>query len=220
MNVAPQQRPLQQRPSILQARLKYQRGYTLVEMLMVLAIVVSLFAVAASGFKKSWESQELRATAIQVANDLSLASQTAARLGKPVQVRFYKYQAIELATEKPQFYAYQLLLRDPLTNLLVPLFEMQRFQGTTLMSSFERFSSIASRPVKSQKFDPAPGIGDYEYVTVEFRPNGRTNLDPTAPEPWTITLIPVTWADRIGETPKYFQTLSIDPGTGAVRIWQ
>ncbi len=194
-------------------------GYTLVEMLLVLGIIIGLFALAAAGFKKTWQSQELRASALQIANDLSLASQTAIKQGKPVQVRFYKYQAVELATEKPQFYAYQLLTRDPLTNLVVPLFEMQRFQGTSIMSGFERFSSIARRPIKSEKFDPSPGIGEYEYVTVEFRPNGRTNLDPAAPEPWTLTLIPITWAERLGETPKDFQTLSIEPSTGAVRIW-
>jgi uncharacterized protein (TIGR02596 family) len=91
-----------------------RRAYTLVEMLVVLAIILSLFAVAAAGFKKSWQSQELRASAIQLASDMSLASQTAIRTGNPVQVRFYKYQPLELATEKPQFYAYQLLLRDKL----------------------------------------------------------------------------------------------------------
>lgn len=195
------------------------RGYTLVEMLAVVAIILALFAVASSGFKKTWESQELRASALQLANDLALASQTAIKLGKPVQVRFYRYHAQEVATEKPQFHAYQLLKRDPLTNLALPLFEMQRFESTTLMSSFERFSSIASKPVKAEKYDPNLAIGDYEYVAIEFRPNGRTNLDPSAAEPWTITLIPVTWADRVGETPKDFQTLSIEPATGAVRMW-
>ena len=194
-------------------------GYTLVEMLAVVSIILALFAVASSGFKKTWESQELRASALQLSNDLVLASQTAVKLGKPVQVRFYKYNALDVATEKPQFHAYQLLVRDPLTNLTVPLHELQRFESTTLMSAFARFSTIAAHPVKSQKHDPMISEGSYEYVAVEFRPNGRTNLDPSAPDPWTITLIPVTWADRVGETPKDFQTLSIEPGTGAVRMW-
>lgn len=194
-------------------------GYTLVEMLVVVGIVLSLFAVASSGFRKTWESQELRASAMQLATNLALASQTSIKLGKPVQVRFYRYQSAEVATEKPQFHSYQLLVRDPLTNLALPLHEMQRFESTTIMSSFERFSSIASKPVKAEKFDPNLTVGEYEYVSVEFRPNGRTNLDPAALQPWTITLIPVTWADRIGETPKDFQTLSIEPGTGAVRMW-
>lgn len=207
-------------PSLLSgARSHTAAGYTLVEMLAVVTIILALFAVASTGFRKTWESQELRAAGIQLANDLALASQTAVKTGKPVLVRFYRYQPEDVATEKPQFRAYQLLTRDPLTNLALPLHEMQRFEGTTLMSGFERFSSIASRPVKSEKFDPYIGVQEYEYVSVEFRPNGRTSLDPSALDPWTITLIPVTWADRIGETPKDFQTLSIEPGTGGVRMW-
>lgn len=194
-------------------------GYTLVEMLAVVAIILSLLAVASSGFKKTWESQELRASAMQLATDLAFASQTAVKLGKPVQVRFYKYQPEDVATDKPQFHAYQLLVRDPLTNLVRPLLEVQRFERTTLMSGFARFSSLAAHPIKAEKYDPAISAPEYEYVLVEFRPNGRTNLDPTAHEPWTITLIPVTWADRVGENPKMFETLSIEPGTGAVRMW-
>jgi len=210
-----------------------RRAYTLVEMLVVLAIILSLFAVAAAGFKKSWQSQELRASAIQLASDMSLASQTAIRTGNPVQVRFYKYQPLELATEKPQFYAYQLLLRDKLLGLAVPLQEMQRFQGTTIMSDQGHFSTIAyTKPLRSQltlggdpgRLDPVLGIGEYEYLIVEFRPNGRTSLEPHPKEPWTITLVPILEADRIADhsakTPVDFQTLSIDPLTGAVRLWQ
>lgn len=208
-------------------------AYTLVEMLIVLAIVVSLFAVAASGFKKSWQSQELRASAIQLATDLSLASQTAIRLGQSVQVRFYKYQAIELATDKPQFFAYQLMVRDKVVGLASPLYELQRFQGTTIMSENPVFSTIAyTKPTKAHlnltgnlsELDPAIGIGEYEYLTIEFRPNGSTNLDPDASEPWSITLLPVTSVEELPNQSKTkpvdFQTLTINPSTGSVRIWQ
>jgi hypothetical protein len=67
--------------------------------------------------------------------------------------------------------------------------------------------------------DPELGMGPYEFVSVEFSPSGRTNLDPSAPDPWTITMIPVTYANRPGEMPKEFQVLGIDARSGAVRIW-
>lgn len=208
-------------------------GFTLVEMLVVLTIIIGLFAVAASGFKKTWQSQELRASAIQLASDMSLASQTAIRLGRPVQVRFYRYQPFEIASEEPQFFAYQLLVRDKVLGLASPLHEMQRFQGTTIMSDKGAFSSIAyTKPTVANmklsgdlsQLDPVLAIGDYEYLSIEFRPDGRTNLDPYTSEPWTITLVPILAAERIAdhssEAPVDFQTLSIEPLTGAVRIWE
>lgn len=209
------------------------RAFTLVETLVVLAIVVGLFALAATGFRKTWQSQELRASAIQLASDMSLASQTAIRLGKPVQVRLYKYQAPEVASESPRFFAYQLLMRDKVLGLATPLYEMQRFQGTTVMSENGAFSTLAyTKPTKAQlslsgdftQLDPALAIGDYEYLTIEFRPNGRTNLQPHPVEPWTITLVPMLEAEKLPDqsagAPVDFQTLSIDPLTGAVHLWQ
>jgi uncharacterized protein (TIGR02596 family) len=210
-----------------------RRAFTLVETLVVLAIIVSLFAVASAGFRKAWQGQELRASAIQLASDLSLASQSAIRLGRPVQLRLYKYQAQEVASEQPRFFGYQLLVRDKVLGLATPLHEMQRFQGTTVMSENGVFSTIAyTKPTKAQftltgdltQLDPALAIGEYEYLTIEFRPNGRTNLEPHPAEPWSITLVPILEAEKLpnqsAETPVNFQTLTIDPLTGAVKIWQ
>ena len=208
-------------------------GFTLVEMLMVLTIIIGLFAIAASGFKKSWQSQELRASAIQLASDMSLASQSAIRLGRPVQVRFYRYQPVEVASQEPQFFAYQILVRDKIIGLAAPLYEMQRFQGTTVMTDKGAFSTIAyTKPTVANmklsgdmsQLDPVLAIGEYEYLSIEFRPDGRTNLDPYPSEPWTITLVSILdgerLADHSADTPVDFQTLSIEPLTGAVRIWE
>lgn len=196
-------------------------------------IIVGLYAVAAAGFKKAWQGQELRASAIQLASDLSLASQTAIRLGRPVQLRLYKYQAPEIASEEKRFFGYQLLVRDKVLGLATPLFEMQRFQGTTVMSENGAFSTIAyTKPTKAQftltgdltQIDPALAIGDYEYLNIEFRPNGRTNLEPHPAEPWSITLVPIMEAEKLPnmspDVPVNFQTLTIDPLTGAVKMWQ
>ncbi len=204
------------------------QGFTLVEMLMVLAIMSILFAAAGSGMKKAWQGQEIRASAIHLAHDLTLASQTAAKLNKPVEVRFYKYRDPRVAHDKPQYFAWQLLTQEPsdmaTKNKAVPLYEVQRCEGTTLISEHRIGSSVcstvlgqSSKPDKN--FDPDVGIGEYEYVSVEYSPSGRTNLDPDAHEQWTLTMIPMTYADKPGEMPKEFQVLGIDARSGGVRIW-
>jgi len=195
-------------------------AFTLVEVLFVMAIVVLLFAAAASGAKKAWGSQELKASAIRLAHDLALASQMSVKLNQPVQMRFYKYEGRENATGSPQFQSYQMVIRDPVSGIARPLQERQSFEGPTVLSSFARFSSVVAKTEKrNPEKDPDLVIGDYEYASVEFRPNGRTNLDPATQEKWTLTLIPPSWTDRVGELPPDFQTLSIEPLTGAVRMW-
>jgi uncharacterized protein (TIGR02596 family) len=195
-------------------------AFTLVEVLFVMGIVIMLFAAAAAGAKKAFGSQELKASAIRLSHDLALASQTAVKMNQTVQVRFYKYQGLDNASGTPQFQSYQMVVRDPVTGIARPLLERQSFEGATVLSSFPRFSSIlAKTEARDQEKDPNLAIGNYEYASVEFRPNGRTNLDPAAERQWTLTLIPPAWTDRVGELPPDFQTLSIEPLTGAVRLW-
>ena len=62
------------------------------------------------------------------------------------------------------------------------------------------------------------GIGNYEYIAVEFRPNGSTNL-PRDTVPQTLTLIPVIASDYPSQTPKDYQVIRIQPETGAVRLY-
>jgi uncharacterized protein (TIGR02596 family) len=201
-------------------RLTKPHAFTLVEVLFVMAIVIMLFAAAASGAKKAWGSQELKASAIRLSHDLALASQTAVKLNQTVQVRFYKYEGIDNAAGTPQFQSYQMVVRDPASGMVRPLLERQSLDGSSVLSSFPRFSSVLAKTERrNQEKDPNLAIGDYEYASVEFRPNGRTNLDPAAQRQWTLTLIPPAWTDRIGELPPDFQTLSIEPLTGAVRLW-
>ena len=185
----------------------------------MLGIMVMLFAVASAGFRKSWQSQELKASVIHLAHDLNLAALSAQRLNKPVEVRFYLYMADAIASPDPHYHAYQLVVHDAAAGTSVPLFELQTLEGTTLISANPRFSSIIYTPqARVPGHDPDLGIGEDKYVSVEFRPNGTTNLAINSP-PWTLTLIPARAADRSGELPTDYQALCIHPESGAVHIY-
>ncbi|MDB6140660.1 MAG: Verru Chthon cassette protein [Verrucomicrobiaceae bacterium] len=208
------------------ARQLRSAGYTLVEMLFVVSLMIVLFAVASTGAKKSWQSQELKASAIHLAHDLTLASQSAQKLNKPVVVRFYKYFADAIASDQEHFHAYQLLVPDTDTPLIAtaqpalkPLFEVQTLEGTTLISESSRFTSLMTTPQKaSPSTDPSLPIGSYEYISIEFRPDGSTNLSPDG-DPPTITLIPARGADNMYELPKEYQTLVLHPESGSVSVY-
>lgn len=197
------------------------RGFTLVEMLVVVMVIALLMMVGLNGFRKTWESQEIRASAMKLASDLTLAAQLSVKLSRPVEVRFYKFMDPVIASPQPQFRAYQIVARDVRTNVATPLYEAQRFEGTTILSSYKKFSTLLfgrSTPRRENE-DPEVGLGEYEYVSVEFLPDGTTNLEPDVSEPWTLTLGPARWLDDPGVTPKDFQCLGIDPRSGAVRTF-
>ncbi len=196
-------------------------GYSLFEMMVVLAIVMILFTVAATGFRKSWESQEIKASALHLAHDITLAAQTAQKLNTTVTLRFIKYFPKAVAADKPHYHAFQLLIQDPDSPIpkLKGLYELQTLEGTTLISENTRFSSVLYAPAQKRGgTDEDLGIGDYEYFSIEFRPNGSTNLLPS-PQPATITLIPARSVDSLGELPKEYQTLVLHPENGTVSVY-
>ena len=220
-------------PSTTRFSPKRPSGYSLMEMLFVLSLTIVLFAVAAAGAKKSWQSQELKASAIHLAHDLTLASQSAQKLNKPVVVRFYRYFADAVASDKPHYHAYQLLVQDTEASNVItarpvfkPLFELQTLEGTTLISENAHFTSLLYSPPdqRDPTTDQDLSIGSYEYFTVEFRPNGSTNIAPNQTgsggyDVPTITLIPARGADQQDQLPADYQTLVLHPGAGTVSVY-
>jgi uncharacterized protein (TIGR02596 family) len=203
-------------------------------MLLVVTIIISLFAIASQGLKKTWEGQELKSSAMKLANDISLASQTAVKLNKPVQLRFYKFEDNSIASEQTQFRAYQLVVaavqptQSGVTIQWRPLYELQRLEGNTVMTSNQRFSTLLQNPQKPNPVEAdsrlqvlyATGLGQtgVEMATVDFRPDGSTNLDAGTNTPWTVTFVPIRNATDTN-LPADFQTLTIAPETGAVRVY-
>jgi uncharacterized protein (TIGR02596 family) len=227
--------------------LRRDHAITIAEMLMVLAIMTMFIALAASGFRKSWESQEIRASALQVMQDMAMAQHHALKLGRTVEMRFYRYMPQDVpllkAVKDRQFvghaHAYQLLVHQN-TGRSLPLFPVQTFQGGTILSQHRQISTVAPHAWReSQEPGPADatgkathlhpelGIGPYQFFAIEFRPDGSTNLDPDPVKPWTLTFGPSRWHETPNEFPstregskiRVFSTITIDGSTGATKLW-
>lgn len=192
-----------------------RRGYTLVEMIVVMALAVLLIALAANGMKSTWRSQQIYATASDLMQAFSTARSTAIRRNSPVQVRIYKFQDGDLTTSDPQFRAYQITGVVPSAggDQFFQITELKKFESTIVMSRFPAFSSIVSSETKLPKGD------QYSYVAVEFRPDGSTNLEPDPAQPWTLTLLSDWGSDDQSRLPKDARTLVISPDTGSVALF-
>ena len=69
---------------------KYPAGFSLVELLVVVAIIGMLAALAMGGLSNTVRSSKLTNTAQRVADQINVARQVAAARNLPVEVRFYK----------------------------------------------------------------------------------------------------------------------------------
>ena len=190
-------------------------GFSLVEMLVVMAVAAILLGAAGNGLKSTWRSQQIFASAGNLMQAFSLAKSTAIRFNRPVQVRIYKFQDGDITSADPQFRAFQVTGVSPTASgdQFNQISELQKFESTIVMSRFPEFSSIVSSETV------LPSGDNYSYVAVEFRPDGSTNLEPNPAKPWTITLLSDWGADDKTKLPKDARTLVISPDTGAVSLY-
>ena len=93
---------------------------------------------------------------------------------------------------------------------------MRRFESTIVMSGFERFSSVVVLDTTSG--GGGGSSGSYSAVVIEFRPDGTMALDPDPQKPWTITLIPDSYAEEPDKLPKDFRSLVLNPESGSVTV--
>jgi uncharacterized protein (TIGR02596 family) len=216
-----------------------RRGFTLVEILIVLALIAMLMFFTVPGLKDVFRGSKLTSLADQLTSDLAIARQTAIRENVPVEVRFYKFHDVNNNNEE-RYLAYQCFtLRQDLNKpsdytaerIARPVFEKIRYvpQGVILLDSVQ-WSSILSDAKIRKKTDIVRGVVPGEQETqVEYRsfiitPEGETNLDRSGAKHWYISLvneIEVRKAANIEAIkPKNFVCLQIDPFTANVRRYQ
>lgn len=197
------------------SHLHSRAGFSLMEMLVVMAVVTILLSLAGNGLRTTWRSQQIYTSATNLMQAFSLAKSNAVRFNMPVQVRIYRFQDGDLTSADPQYRAYQVVSvkagqdQDQFSEVS----ELQRFEGTTIMSKFPQFSSLVTGDTKM------PNSSDYSYVAVEFRPDGSTNLETNPTQPWTITLVSDWGADDPSKLAKDARTLVISPDTGVVSLF-
>lgn len=198
-------------------------GFTLVEMLVVMAIIAILTALAFSGFRSINSALGLSTATQAVTSELTTARQTALTLDQTVQVRFYQYPDSTGATATKEYQAMQSFSTKDNTTY-VTLDKIVFLPPTIMISSNSTYSPPLSGSATAATA-PAPpiqanGIGmNYSYIYVNFKSNGTIDPQPASGS-WFISLYEKRYGNTGTPVPINFTTINVDPQNGRLRMFQ
>lgn len=201
------------------------RGFSLLELLMVLAIMTFLITTGTMVSNSVYQSSILSADVETLANELARASLDSVRTNRPIQMRFYRFADQMDSNMPPGISAYQTLTLDPEIRSYRQLSKIRFLsQGVSLYENTAA-STILTLPQK-QPFTgqssgkvsdpPLPTISPYTYYEFEFRPDGSTNLPKD--KTWGLVLF---FGEQVARdtAPRNYRALGLNPFTGAVKLY-
>lgn len=195
-------------------------AFTLIELLLVIAIIGLLLAVATPFLVGSISSSRLTMAGTNLAHRMSLAQQEAASRNQPVELRFfrYDYQGIK------QVRAYQLFVQEKggsnepqWVSLGNPEYlgdgEIVIVDGALSPLFTGSFQSV---PVGLEPFSSKAGA---DYFAIRFAPDGSTQLTQSLARSY-LTLVQENDLPVSTQPPPNYYTIQLDPVTGRSRSYR
>lgn len=205
-------------------------GFTLVEMLTVMAVILILVAVIGPAFTTIARGPLLTQASDEIVGLLNLAQQTAAARNQTVAVRFYQYadaSAGESTTsaDNGRYRAAQLFLVNE-DGTVSPLRAVVTFPLGIIADSGATLSTLLTDSFVKKKWTPndptqpsIPRAGlKYNCCEFRFRPDGSTNLSPASN--WFVTLHNNIDGDARSSPPPNYVTIQIDPINGTSSVYR
>lgn len=193
-------------------------GFTLVEMLVVVALLSMLVTMAAMSVPAALGSQRLSGAARQLSADLNQASLMARKEDKLVELRFYEL----LPTSRQGalgYRAYQFGLVTGWTTDGRPQVtfsgELQRLPDDVLLMPDVKYNTLKSQTVRTD--GTAGAEQNVSYVSYFLHVNGSTTLP--ADKPAVLTLVRETPKGVPSDLPADFRSIVIDPETHQTRVY-
>lgn len=193
-------------------------GFTLVEMLVVVALLSLLVTLAGMSVPAALGSQRLSGAARQLSADLNQASLLARKEDKLVELRFYEL----LPTTRQGtlgYRAYQFGLVTSWATDGTPQVtfsgELQRLPDDVLLMPDAKYNTLKSQTVHTG--GTVGGEQNVSYVSYFLHVNGSTTLP--ADQPAVLTLVRETPKGVPSDLPADFRSVVIDPGTHQTRVY-
>ncbi|MES2310426.1 MAG: Verru_Chthon cassette protein D [Verrucomicrobiota bacterium] len=187
-------------------------GFTLVESLVVLLIILLLSAGSFTAFQQITQSSGLVSGSQMVMDQFDLARQTAITRNRSVEVQIFQLPS-ETFPEKKVYRALRLgVIDEHGTNYLS---KVQFFpQGIAVQEEPEESPLVMAHEVQGGE-TTLPSFGKIFYKQFRFRPNGSTDLKIFNQEGWYLLLRLEKDSDEKASQ-KIF-CIQIDPATGRSR---
>lgn len=200
-------------------------GFSLVEMLTVVAVMAVLLSVSVIGFSHVTRSNELTMAGNQVLDELVAARQRAIADSAHVELRFYRPEDDFESGNDLQWTVLQVReLPDKTFRALErPLFLPRRI---IFMESGTHSTLIDSltKQVDSDRVFKGHSLNDEEakeYTAFRFNSNGSTDLPTDASgDTWHLTIVDQNSVQSASELPDNFYTVAIDPDTGTTKTFR
>ncbi len=228
-------------------RLGWKAAFSLIEMLVVVAIIVMIMAVATPALMRTLQSSKLSGAGDALLGAISQAQQFAFTQNSPVEIRFFKFNTdIDLPGARQDFRAYQmfkvttaaLTSGSTLTETFIPMGTLSRLPDSiTLVADSDLSPLLNGNSQQDTKNGSTPGysgVSGATYNAIRFMPDGSYRVAgtisssglTTIPFAQDITLCHVTLASDAGSAitaknlPPNFYTIQIDPFTGKARTYR
>ena len=211
------------------------RGFTLVEMLVVMTVIVILLVIAAPTVNSILKGSQITQGAQMLSAEFALAKQIALTKNCSVELRLYQWADPSVQGETSQqlgkYRAMQMFRvnHSPTDNTAtyVALDRVQILPNTVFIDSGSTLSTLITPPTGQMGTSPTitngttlnaslpqPGKA-YNCVLFHFFPSGTTDLPSSAQ--WFLTLHNINDGDNLPATPKNFFTVQINPLNGHLR---
>jgi uncharacterized protein (TIGR02596 family) len=209
-----------QHPTFPRASRREPAAFTLVELIVVVAIMTLLMTLAGLTVPSSMATQQLGGVARQLTSDLDHAALMAQRDNQPVEVRFYRYAEPDgLGGE--EFRAYQVAKlvgwKDDGRPEVEFVSDVQRFTGGIVIMPDARYSTLTAKTAKEPGAEDMELGVEYTYVSYQIRPDGRTNLSRASKT--VFTLVHETPSGAPEALPADYRAVVLDPVTGEVTLY-
>lgn len=195
------------------------RGFSLIEMITVIAVIGLIVAMTAPMLFSTLKANRLTAAGEELINRISLAQQMAVSRNHEVEMRFYSYSDPEDPGSAPHYRATLIVkpVVDPAGTETKPvvLGEVSRLRNGIVVGDSEKLSPILADPARSSQTDTDQIIqgATASYKSIRFRPDGTCDLTSVPADSYLTVVEERDMQSATGGIPKNFFAIQIDPYT-------